>query len=131
MTGPLVDDRGRLFGRLNLVDAAIGVFVLVLIPLGYMAFLLFRSSKPVIASVDPAPLTYIEDRASGGTQVSGKLKVRGSGLQPVLRATIGPRSPSSSRALPPPTCCSAILRKGHTISCCTTASRKSPALHVR
>jgi hypothetical protein len=92
MTGPLVDDRGRLFGRLNLVDAAIGVFVLVLIPLGYMAFLLFRSSKPVIASVDPAPLTYIEDRASGGTQVSGKLKVRGSGLQPVLRATIGDRA---------------------------------------
>jgi hypothetical protein len=89
---PLVDDRGRLFGRLNLVDAAIGLFVLVLIPLAYLAFLLFRTPRPVISSVEPAPLTYIEDRASGGTQVSGKLKVRGSGLQPVLRATIGDRA---------------------------------------
>lgn len=88
----VVDDRGRLFGRLNLVDAAIGLFVLVLIPVAYLAFLLFRTPKPVISSVEPAPLTYIEDRASGGTQVSGKLKVRGSGLQPVLRAMIGDRA---------------------------------------
>jgi hypothetical protein len=87
-----MDDRGRLFGRLNPVDAAIGMFVLVLIPLGYLSFLLFRAPRPVISSVEPAPLTYIEDRASGGTQVSGKLKVRGSGLQPVLRATIGDRA---------------------------------------
>src|SRR4029450_4177974 len=47
----LIDNRGRLFGRLNLVDAAIVVFALVLIPLGYGTFLLFRSAAPAVSSV--------------------------------------------------------------------------------
>src|SRR5262245_66460339 len=79
----------RLFGRINIVDAAIGLFVLALIPAAYFSFLLFRTAKPVITSVDPAQLTYIEERASAGTQLSGKLKVHGRGLQPLLRASIG------------------------------------------
>jgi len=77
-----------LSGRFNVVDVAIGLLVVALIPVAYVAFLLFRTAKPVITSVEPAQLTYIEERASAGTQVSGKLKVRGRGLQPVLRATI-------------------------------------------
>ena len=88
MTRRFIDDQGRLFGRLNIVDAAIGLLVLLAIPFAYLAFLLFRSPKPVITSVEPAQLTYIEERASAGTRLSGKLKVRGSGLQPMLRATI-------------------------------------------
>jgi len=79
----------RLFGRINIVDAAIGLFVLALIPAAYFSFLLFRTAKPVVTSVDPAQLTYIEERASAGTQLSGKLKVHGRGLQPLLRASIG------------------------------------------
>jgi len=75
-------------GRISIVDIAIGLLVLVFIPVAYFAFLLFRTAKPVITSVEPAQLTYIEERASAGTQVSGKLKVHGRGLQPVLRATI-------------------------------------------
>jgi hypothetical protein len=79
----------RLLGRVNIFDAAIALFVLALIPAAYASFLLFRTAKPIITSVEPAQLTYIEERASAGTQLSGKLKVHGHGLQPVLRASIG------------------------------------------
>jgi hypothetical protein len=85
----LIDREGRVFGRVNLFDAAVIVFAVVLIPVAYTAFLLFRTPAPHITSVEPAQLTYVEDRAAGGTDLSGKLKVRGSGLRPVLRAMIG------------------------------------------
>lgn len=50
----MVDDRGRLFGRINLIDAAVLVFAAVLIPLGYMSYRLFRVLPPSIGSVEPA-----------------------------------------------------------------------------
>lgn len=84
-----IDRDGRLFGRLNLVDAAVGAFVLMLVPLGYASYLLFRPPAPQITSVEPAQLTLIEERAAQGTRLAGKLKVRGTGLRPILRATIG------------------------------------------
>jgi len=85
----LIDDRGRLFGRLNLVDAAIAAFALVLIPIGYGTFLLFRSAAPAVSSVTRVPITAEERRLAGGSRLSAKLKVRGSGFRPMLRATIG------------------------------------------
>src|SRR5207249_8290872 len=84
----VVDQRGRLFGRINLVDAAIGAFVVVLIPLAYATVLLFRPSKPTITSVDHTQMTNVEERAGGGTRLDGKLKIHGTGLRPTLRATI-------------------------------------------
>jgi hypothetical protein len=83
-----IDDRGRLFGRVNMVDAAIGAFVLVLIPLAYGTFLLFRSPAPSIASVTRVPISTEERRLAGGSRLSAKLKVRGSGFRPMLRASI-------------------------------------------
>jgi Domain of unknown function (DUF4330) len=85
----VLDDRGRLFGRINLIDAAVGAFVVLLLPIAYGAFLLFRPARPTITSVDPAQITYIEERAAGGTRVEGKLKVHGTALRPTLRAMIG------------------------------------------
>lgn len=85
----LIDDRGRLFGRLNLVDAAIVAFALVLIPLGYGIFLLFRTAAPAVSSVTRVPITAEERRLAGGSRLSAKLKVRGAGFRPMLRATIG------------------------------------------
>ncbi len=85
----LVDRDGRVFGRVNLFDAILIAFVVLLVPLGYAAFLLFRTPSPRITSVEPAQLTYIEDRAAGGTELAGKLKVHGENLRPVLRAMIG------------------------------------------
>jgi hypothetical protein len=84
----LIDDRGRLFGRVNLVDAVVGAFVLVLIPIAYGTFLLFRSPSPQITSVTRVPITDEERRLAGGSRLSAKLKVRGSGFRPMLRASI-------------------------------------------
>ena len=83
-----IDDRGRLFGRFNLVDAAVGAFVLVLIPIAYGTFLLFRSPAPQVTSVTRVPITREERRLAGGSRLSAKLKVRGSGFRPMLRASI-------------------------------------------
>jgi hypothetical protein len=85
----IVDERGRLFGRINLIDAAIGAFVIVLVPLAYGTVMLFRPAKPTITSVDHAQMTNVEERAGGGTRTDGKLKIHGTGLRPTLRATIG------------------------------------------
>ena len=84
----LIDGRGRLFGRVNLVDAAIGAFVLVLIPIAYGTFLLFRPATPRITSVARVPISMEERRLAGGSRLSAKLKVRGSGFRPMLRASI-------------------------------------------
>ena len=40
----LVDDRGRVGGRFNLVDALVAVVILVVIPVAYGAYLLFRTA---------------------------------------------------------------------------------------
>jgi hypothetical protein len=84
----IVDDRGRLFGRMNLVDLAIGGFALLLVPVAFATFLLFRTPKAQIASVTQVPVSREERRVAGGSSLSSKLKVRGSGLRPMLRATI-------------------------------------------
>jgi hypothetical protein len=83
-----IDDRGRLFDRINLVDAAVVAFVFVLIPIAYGTFLLFRSPSPRITSVTRVPITSEERRLAGGSRLSAKLKVRGSGFRPMLRASI-------------------------------------------
>lgn len=83
-----IDDRGRLFGRINLVDAVVVAFVLVLIPIAYGTFLLFRSPSPRVTSVTRVPITSEERRLAGGSRLSAKLKVRGSGFRPMLRASI-------------------------------------------
>jgi hypothetical protein len=51
-----IDTRGRLFGRVNLVDAAVALFVLALIPLGYAAYRIFRIPPPTIAGVTPGTI---------------------------------------------------------------------------
>jgi hypothetical protein len=85
----MIDDKGRLFGRFNLVDAAAIGFIIVLLPVGYATYLLFRPARPVIDSVERFELTNEERRVAGGSVLTAKLKVRGSGLNPLLRARIG------------------------------------------
>lgn len=53
----LIDDRGRVFGRVNLIDAIVMIVVLGLIPLAYGAFLMFRPPAPTITGVSPDHLT--------------------------------------------------------------------------
>jgi hypothetical protein len=52
----LVDDRGRLFGRFNLLDVVLAVVLIGLIPLAYGAYILFRAPLPRLTSVEPGSL---------------------------------------------------------------------------
>ena len=83
-----IDDRGRIFGRVNLVDAVVLGFVLLLIPIAYGTWLLFHPTKVQITSVTRVPLTN-EQRIADPLRVAARLKVRGSGFAPMLRAWIG------------------------------------------
>lgn len=85
----IIDDRGRLFGRLNIVDATIVAFAIVLVPLAYGTYLLFRPAQPRIDSVAPSDITVAERRIGNGSALTAKFKIRGSGFTPLLRAKIG------------------------------------------
>jgi len=76
----IVDAQGRLFGRLNLLDAIIGVLVLGLIPLAYGAYALFRTPMPALTQVVPGEIT------SGPNM---RFTVRGENLKPYLRVSVG------------------------------------------
>ena len=76
---PLIDDRGRLFGRLNIVDAAVLVVVALLIPLAYGAYLIFRPPPARLLALEPARVPF------GTTEVA----VRGEHLRPYLRLVVG------------------------------------------
>ena len=84
----VIDSNGRLLGRFNLVDAAAIALLLVLIPIGYATYLLFRPARPVIDSVTRVEVTG-EERRVAGSLLTAKLKVKGSGFNPLLRARIG------------------------------------------
>ncbi len=49
----IIDERGRLLGRVNVVDAAVLTIVAVLIPAAYAGYLLFRDPAPILTSVAP------------------------------------------------------------------------------
>jgi len=86
----VLDDRGRLFGRVNLVDALVLGFVILLIPIAYGTWLLFRPKPVQIASVTRVTLSKEEQRIANPLRAAAKLKVKGSGFTPMLRAWIGP-----------------------------------------
>src|SRR5262245_45059572 len=74
----LIDDRGRIGGKVNLIDAVIAVVVLLLIPLAFGAYLLFRTPEPKIPSV--APTTVHQ-----GNNL--RVTINGDNLRPFLRVT--------------------------------------------
>jgi len=84
----VIDKEGRLFGRFNLVDATVVVFIALLLPIGYATYLLFRPERPRIDSVTRVELGNEERRVSSGSILTAKLKVKGSGFNPLLRAKI-------------------------------------------
>jgi hypothetical protein len=85
----VIDRDGRVFGRFNIIDAAVLAFIVLLVPIGYATFLLFRPSRPAIDSVTQTDVTNEERRVSGAGVVIAKLKIKGSGFNPMLRAGIG------------------------------------------
>jgi hypothetical protein len=75
---PIIDDRGRVFGRLNLVDAALLLFVIVLVPAAYGAYLLLRDPPATLRAVNP---NVIEQAPSL------QVEVRGEHLRPYMRVS--------------------------------------------
>jgi hypothetical protein len=76
----IVDERGRLLGRLNLLDAILLVLLVGLVPLGYAAYLLFREQPPRLVSVSPASLEQAPDLM---------VTVTGENLRPYMRISAG------------------------------------------
>jgi hypothetical protein len=74
----LVDDRGRLFGRWNVVDALIGVTLLGLIPLLYAGYVLFRPQAASLVAIEPARI-----QAPGNADVM----IHGTNLRPYMRVS--------------------------------------------
>jgi hypothetical protein len=75
---PIVDDQGRLFGRLNLVDAVVGLIALALIPLAYGAYVLFRTPAPRLLAIEPATMVTGPDL---------RVHIRGENLRPYMRVS--------------------------------------------
>ena len=73
----LIDDRGRLFGRFNLIDVAVALFVAILLPMGYVAYRVFRRPPPMIASVTPSTLRF---------DAPPRVRLNGSQFRPYLNA---------------------------------------------
>lgn len=73
---PVVDDHGRIAGRYNLLDLALAIVLLGLIPLGYGAYALFRVPAPTLTAVEPPIVTF--DR-------NMRIIVRGENLRPYMR----------------------------------------------
>jgi hypothetical protein len=76
-----VDDRGRLFGRINLIDALVGGLAIAIIPLAYAGYALFRQPQPTLVGVEPATLT----------PTTTHVTVRGQNLRPFLRVSFDQR----------------------------------------
>ena len=74
----LIDQRGRLFGRLNLVDAALVALLCGAIPLAYGAWALFRTPAPKLTAIVPATLPF-------GANVH--VTVKGDNLRPYMRVS--------------------------------------------
>jgi hypothetical protein len=74
----LVDERGRLFGRLNLFDAIVSIVLIALVPLAYGAYALFRTPAPRLTGVTPSSLV-------AGPNL--RVVIHGEHLRPYMRAS--------------------------------------------
>jgi hypothetical protein len=81
----IVDERGRLFGRFNLIDASVVVVVVLLLPIAYAGYVLFRPPPIRINSVTPNRV----ERGSGT-----RIRLTGEHLRPYLRAEVGRVQPA-------------------------------------
>jgi hypothetical protein len=76
---PILDARGRLFGRVNLVDACVLVAGLALLPLGVATWRVFSVRPPQILKIDPEIVR---------TDGNHRLRVEGRDLRPYLHAFV-------------------------------------------
>jgi hypothetical protein len=72
----IVDDRGRVGGRFNLIDGLVALVILVLIPVAYGSYLLFRTPQARLTSIEPT-------RVYQGKNL--RIIVNGVNLRPFMR----------------------------------------------
>src|SRR5262245_39224724 len=53
---PLVDERGRVAGRVNLIDGVVAAVIVLMIPMAIGAYLLFRNPRPKLTNIAPTTL---------------------------------------------------------------------------
>jgi hypothetical protein len=82
----IVDQQGRLFGRLNLVDAVLVLLAIAIVPVGYGAYALFRTPPPRLLGVEPGTLQQ-ESRL--------RIRIHGEHLRPYMRVSFGERQGST------------------------------------
>ncbi len=78
----VIDENGRIFGKVNVIDLLVVSLIVGLIPLVYGAFLLFRTPGPQLYAVTP-PQLVLEETSSiriTGANLSTNLRVRIGGL---------------------------------------------------
>ena len=83
----LIDDRGRVFGRVNLIDAFVTILVLALIPLAYAAYLMFRAPMPKIVEISPQE--FSESALSSDHHDRPRLQIKGENLREALVVRFG------------------------------------------
>lgn len=81
----IIDERGRVFGRINLIDAGVVLAVVVLMPLAYAAYTLLRPLPVRISRLEPAQV--IQGRTA-------RVTLSGENLRPYLRAQVGGQQPN-------------------------------------
>ena len=74
----VLDERGRLAGRFNVVDLCAAVVLLLLVPLAIASYLLFRTPAPTLASITPKTLFQ------GPNQ---RIEIDGANLRPFMRVS--------------------------------------------
>jgi hypothetical protein len=74
----LVDDRGRAFGRFNPVDVFVFALVVVMIPIAYGAYALFRTPPAKLGGIEPKQFTM-------GPNL--RVRVNGTTLRPFMRVS--------------------------------------------
>ncbi len=72
----VVDDRGRIGGKVNLIDAVIAVVLLGLVPVAFGAYLLFRTPQPKLLGIGPKTLYQ-------GSNL--RVRIDGENLRPFMR----------------------------------------------
>lgn len=86
----LIDERGRLFGRVNLIDASVGLIVLLLVTGVYVGYRLLRlPPEPIIEQVEPA----VQQAGDGR-----RLALRGQNFLPFMRVYVQ-RTGESTKAV--------------------------------
>jgi hypothetical protein len=74
----IVDDRGRLLGRFNVVDVFVFILVVVMIPMAYAAYALFRAPAAKLTGVEPKQLSMAPN---------ARVRIIGRNLRPYMRVS--------------------------------------------